>query len=291
MKAGLVILQNLAHPKLLMTPAKPLRTFILLAVLIFSVPVCSVAQDTISKPHREPLIKPFAYYMKDTIVPAGKNEISFNVAPLLAVFSGMTPNYEYRYAIYYRRQLRNPQNFLRAGFIYKPASNYSNPDDLVFMVTDSTRYRNVLDISRRRPLQLNFGIERRSKGLGRWHGYIALDLVGGFYSQKYTLTDWYEKQDSTGNWEMDYSVPQPLSVLDKKTSLNYYFGASPAFGIRYAFNAKWLFSAQAGFEAILFAGEEYERVSQGYSLKVLPRNYFEFNTSGLINELSVHYRF
>lgn len=267
------------------------RKFLFLASF-FLLPLFLFSQDTAT--HRKPLLKPFSGYMKDTIVPAGPNEFAFNLAPFFTTMLGASPNDEFRTSLFYKRQLGHPRNYLRVGVMYKPGMPANiDSDDIIFTLTDSTRYRNAFEVNRKRPLQFNLGLERRSKGSWRWQTYAALDIMYGFYNRKYELTDYSEKLDTSGTWQIDFSSQQPKLVLDSKTTSNWYFGASPAIGLRYAFNRRWLLSLQTGMDAYVFHGEEYKRASssQGYSLESKKLSYSEFTTTGLFNEFALTFRF
>ena len=259
---------------------------------LFLLPFSLLAQDT-TKTHRKPLFKPIAGYMRDTIVPAGPNEIVVNIAPVFTTLLGAVPDNEARWSIMYKRALKNPRSVLRAGVMYRPAmyTTFHNTEDYYYAVTDSTRIRNTFDMGKRRPVQFNIGFERRTEGNYRWSAYIALDAMFGFYNRTYKLTDYNERLDTNGYWNIDFNQPPGVLELDRKTSFNYYFGANPNIGARYAFSSHWMMSLQAGVDLVVFRGAYYERESQGYSLKEKSLDYFGVETSGLFNEFAVTYRF
>jgi hypothetical protein len=80
-------------------------------------------------------------------------------------------------------------------------------------------------------------------------------------------------------------------VLDYKQSDNFYIGVSPKCGLRYAFNSHWMMNLQAAVTAAFYNSDYYGRNAMGTQIVMHQSSYFEFEINGLIEELSVAYRF
>ncbi|HET6992472.1 MAG TPA: hypothetical protein VFJ43_14150 [Bacteroidia bacterium] len=234
---------------------------------------------------------------RDSIIPAGRNEIYLNIAPAFTVLLGASPNYELNLSCFYKRTLKNPRLALRMGFLFKPEVFLNNGfdfnnDDWYFDVTDTSRIVNRFQANRKNKFQLNAGMEWRSKGNKRWSTFAGLDLIGGIYKQSYLLYDENEILDSTGHWRFDLNTAAGgIDLLDYKQNISWYVGLSPKAGLRYAFNSHWMMSVQTGFEAYYLNTKYYKRDSFGTSIQSNNANYFNFNINSILDEFSVVYRF
>jgi hypothetical protein len=230
--------------------------------------------------------------VRDTIIPAGRNELYLNFGPAFAYLLGAYPSNEANFSLFYKRVMTNPRFALRTGFSFKPETNSnffsSTYRDVYYDQTDSTRTVNKFFHSNRNKFQLNAGIEFRSKGNKRWSTFAGMDIIGGYFKQHYSLMDVHETLDSTGEWH--YNSGSWL-LLDYKESDNFYIGISPKLGLRYAFNSHWMMSVQAAFELAYYDAEYYNRNAFGTQIVEHPGSYIDFNMNGLLEDFSVVYRF
>lgn len=261
--------------------------------LLFS--LSSFAQDTtvVKKQPQNFVFKSLKEYAGDTISPAGPNEFSFNLSPIFTRLLGSTPDNVATYSLFYKRSLKNPRAVVRAGFLFKPqilAQGQVLEDSLYFNQTDSTRTENLFKSSRKNPIQLNLGMEWRSKGGKRWSTYLALDLMGGAYWQKYAMYIVNQKLDSTGNWQIDQQNTATDKFIDR-SAFSWYVGVSPNFGVRYAFNRRWALSLQTGVELYMLFEESYSRNALNTNMKYLNATTFNVDTPALFNEFAITYRF
>ena len=262
--------------------------------LLFSILITATvfAQDTLGKHSRIKIV--YTPSKKDTLSPAGRNEISTNIAPVFAAVIGGFPDNEACFSVFYKRAMKNPRVYIREGFLFKPEiPNYffsTDTRDLYYNVTDSTRIFSDFNESPIHRFQVNSGIEWRSKSKRRWRGFFGADVIGGYFRGNIALTDTYQKLDSTGEWNIDFSSARPFELRDYKRTNNWYAGVHPFCGIQYAFNRHWALSLQSGVEAYFLSGN-YVRRANTTSLAVSKASYFEFNMPALADEFSIVYRF
>ena len=86
-----------------------------------------------------------------------------------------------------------------------------------------------------------------------------------------------------------FSVGNNFTV--RKTGHDWYVGASPNVGVRYAFNKKWVVSLQTGVELTYLSSQVYTRNSLGTDLVYGSYSTFNLDTPGLFNEFALTYRF
>ncbi len=267
--------------------------FILLAALFF---LSANAQDSTAKQRRFKITYTPRHVPKDTVVPAGRNELYLNIAPVFSTLLGGFPANEMNYSLFYKRTLKNPRWAMRTGILFKPQiNNYYNAfnfnDDLYFEVTDSTRTANKFYANNINKWQVNAGMEWRSKGNKRWSTFVGLDLIYGIYKQSYVLYDVQEKLDTNGHWNTDLNSTAAVQMLDYKQNMSWYVGLSPKLGLRYAFNRHWMMSLQAGFDTYFLKTAYYTRNYFGTSIQQYAANYFEYNMNSFFDEFAVVYRF
>jgi hypothetical protein len=260
------------------------------------------AQDTLGKHSRLKIVYSPKTTPKDSVIPAGPNELYLNIGPMLSVLQGTFAQNELNMSFMYKRVLKNPRYALRFGIAWKPqVGNYFDDYDdnaahtlydhyLYYDETDTSRTKNVLEKMNVKKTQLNFGIERRNKGYNRWKGFYGLDLVAGVYRNSYLLYDVYEHKDSTGQWTAA-NVQNNSVMLDYKRSANYYFGLSPKAGLCYSFNPHWVISAQAAFLVAVDFTDNTRRNWDGNSIVMQKVQLFDFTMNGIMDEINLVYRF
>lgn len=267
--------------------------FLFLATLFF-VPIS--AQDSTAKQRRFKITYTPRHTPKDSIIPAGRNELYFNIAPVFSTLLGSIPDNEAIFSLCYKRPLKNQRWAMRTGILFRPQiSNYYgdfnlNPD-WYFDETDSTRIVNRFQPNNIHKWQLNVGMECRSKGNKRWSTFVGLDLISGFYKQSCVLYDMQEKLDSDGYWHIVDNSTTAVTMVDYKQSTSWYVGLSPKIGLRYAFNRHWMMSIQAGFDTYFLKSAYYKRDSFGTSILKYDANYFEYNMNSILDDFSIVYRF
>ncbi len=265
--------------------------------LFLIIPVFS--QDTASSAKK--IKEPRRIHLKppggntDSIPAAGPSEISFNLSPVAVTVLGGAPGYESRFSLFYKRSLENPRAVFRAGILFRPRSRnaFYNEEIWYFNETDSTRTRNEFQYNTARPWQLSIGMEWRSKGAHhkRISGFVSLDAIAGFYNQTYSLYDFAEKKDSTGQWVNDYFSASSVVTLDSRKAKNWYVGMNPNVGVRYAFSRHWLIFLQTGVDIVYAQHEYYERSGLGTSLVGERYRSLDIDIQGMFNELALVYRF
>ncbi len=265
--------------------------------LLFLFSICYIslnAQDSIQKRksfclRNQERVRP----IRDTVIPAGPNEIYLNIAPLFTTLLGSIPASEANFSLMYKRVLKNPRFALRTGMAFKLSVNnyfeFFYPTDWYFDQTDSTRTVNKFDDGTRNKIQLNIGMEFRRKGNKRWGTFAGLDLIAGFYKSSYSLYNVLEMLDTTGMWNP--VANDPIVFLDYKQSFSYYAGISPKFGLRYAFNKNWMMMLQTSFEAYFLKSDYYTRNSFGTAILDYKNSSYNFNMNGFFDEFSIAYRF
>ncbi len=229
--------------------------------------------------------------VKDTINAAGPNEIYLNIGPVFSFLQGSFLANEVNFSLFYKRALENPRIALRTGFSFKPQSDYgfySNTTDWYFDQTDSIRTVNKFQHGSINKFQLNAGMEYRSKGNKRWTTFVGADIIGGYFNRRFSLVDFHEVLDSTGQWNI---ASDGIEVLDYTQSHNFYIGISPKAGIRYAFNSKWMMAIQTGADFSFSTADYYNRNSMGTQIVRHPASSIDFNITGIIEEFSIVYRF
>lgn len=263
-----------------------------LIIPVFSQDTASQAKK-IKEPRRIHLKPPGV--INDSIPAAGPNEISFNLSPIVVTVLGGASGYESRFSLFYKRSLENPRAAFRAGILYRPRtrSPFYSTDPWYFNVTDSTRTRNEFHYGTARPWQLSIGMEWRSKEAHnkRISGFISLDAIAGFYNQAYSLYDFAEKKDSTGQWVNDNFQASSVVLLDNQEASNWYVGVNPNVGVRYAFSSHWLVFLQTGVDIVYAQHVEYTRSGMGTTL--IPDKWQSLDTDiqGMFNEFALVYRF
>ncbi len=274
-----------------------MRFFAVAFALFLFVPAFSQDTTSTAKKKKEPgrvHLKPPGV-INDSIPAAGPNEISFNLSPIAVTVLGGAPGYESRFSLFYKRSLQNPRAVFRAGILFRPRSRSSFLDEEVwyFNETDSTRTRNEFQYNTAHPWQLSIGMEWRSREAHnkRISGFVSLDAIAGFYNQTYSLYDFAEKKDSTGQWVNDYSQGSSVVTLDSRKANNWYVGVNPNVGVRYAFGRHWLVFLQTGVDVVYAQHEYYERSGLGTSLTGERYQSLDIDIQGMFNELALVYRF
>jgi hypothetical protein len=238
---------------------------------------------------------------RDSILPAGPNELYLNIGPSLSVLQGAWATNETNLTFMYKRSIHKSRFAYRIGVGYKAEvqrgdqlyeNSVSTPNSGIwyFDVTDSTRIKKIMVNNPVKKIQLNFGIERRSKWIRRWTGFTGLDFVAGIYRHDAELYKIRQSADMSGNWYDERSDTARL-MKDYRRATGYYFGISPKAGLSYAFNPHWLLSAQIAVLATFDMGEYFAWDSGTDKIYELKSNTFNFNINGIIDELNLVYRF
>ncbi len=227
---------------------------------------------------------------RDTIIPAGRNEIYLNIAPVFTTLFSAPPQNEAYFSLFFKRTLKNPRLALRTGFVFRPQTEsfitFRYPD-LYINQSDSTRIVTQLRADNINKFQLNGGMEYRYNGNHKWTTFLALDLLAGYYKRNYSLVNIHQTEDTSGNWQTDLHSDE---LIDYRTTNNFYLGLTPKFGVRYAFNSHWMMSLQTGCEFVYNMSDFYYR-SGGTTIGRIPDEYLEFNMNGLLEEFCIVYRF
>ncbi|HEU4716688.1 MAG TPA: hypothetical protein VFU15_02600 [Bacteroidia bacterium] len=268
---------------------------IFLLLLIFSAAAANAQDSTMAPAHHRRAPRPLRAFLGDTIVQKGMNEIGINIAPVFTTLLGAYPDNEVTWTIYYKRRLQNRLTF-RAG-LFARNEQYRWPDEgqdnVYYLVTDSTRIMNVLDISPAKRYQLHAGLELRSKAQRRWSGFFAFDVFGGMSFRHVALYDIRQTRESNGSWSESAMIVNgggsPIYV--HATERTWYAGGNPCVGLTYAFNSKWKLLLQTGIYFYFESGDHYTRDEFGQNLINTKRTDFNFDSPGLFNQFEIVYSF
>lgn len=273
------------------------RRFATAALLFLLLPCGIFAQDSTAVSQNGKHKKRFDIsFHNDTLTPYGKNELAFNMAPFVSTLLGGFPDYQFRLSLFYKKQMQSPRNHMRFGLTYCPTVNNpffaDKPDDLYFVTGDSTRIRSSVSDNGRKPVQFNFGFERRGGNFRKLSGYYAVDLLYGAYLRNYYLYNYYERQDENNEWSYDDRIETDRVILnDSRKTFNWYAGVSVNAGLRYALTSRFFLTAQIGFEATYGQMTVYKSNRWGDTLYGNTYSSADFSTNALINEFALAYRF
>jgi hypothetical protein len=227
---------------------------------------------------------------KDSLI---KNEIGVNTIPLIKASIGVDHSKENRYALSYKRVI-SPKSALRLTAIIGKVNplplNSIEAGDTVFQSPTGGLINYKENRSSYFKPQLNIGYERRfgKKSLNFFYG---ADLIIGGYQKESTMQQFNLISDTlNGGTFWTYQESNPNQIGIKKTNA-LYGGVNSFFGVRYNFSKHFLISAQIGVN--LTVVQEKTTETDAFNIqKRYTRNQFDFTTGeGLINDISLVYRF
>ena len=231
-----------------------------------------------------------------------KNEIGFNTAPIASILLGSEP-YAPKLSLSYKRVI-NERNALRFSSSYQfnwgdgQWYNLYNYD--IVLQTDSTQIRRYRQSNNGDRAQVNTGYEWR-RGKKKIKYFFGADLILGHTSHSYNLFDQsyvLEKglpyQSFSGGDTLYHFAPDNTSqtsyVQSEKTHF-VYGGVSPFLGLIYPLSKRFLLSVQMGVDASFSYGKtthhDYTKNTTYDSFS----SSLDFNSAGIVNDLSLVYRF
>ena len=220
-----------------------------------------------------------------------KNEIGLNVAPVLTVLMGGSL-YTTRYGMTYKKMYNEKRNF-RFGISYDETfDNSSMPQPyLSEYENDTTRvdYYGYFKSNYKWRFAVGYECVWGKKKLKQFAG---ADIIGGFYR---TYSNSYENV-----MHVDTILPPAtnagtyetlIEVRDVAThnSTTKFIGLSPFYGIKYPLGNRWEVSAQIGYD-MSFGISKGTSTFNGQQTNATVYT-FDLNTPGLINDVSLIYRF
>ena len=210
-----------------------------------------------------------------------QHELGINLLPPLLFVSGATGvqpkflNTTYRY-------LKNEKHAFRVTTGINVYNTGGHPSFMNDMVSHSNDLTIIKTTSNRSPINIMTGIGyERILGKRKLKHVVGFDLNYNYVSRK-TIIDYYGFKDSIVNG-INYMEFVPIDT-GKTVIHKYYnkFGITPFYSVRYELSPKWTLTASTRFNF------QYSRLSYPGYPKI---SSFDFNTSGLLSELSLFYRF
>jgi hypothetical protein len=228
----------------------------------------------------------------DSLSNPGRNEISLNIIPLAHIIMGGY-GYEYRLSTMYKRVSSDYRRAWRFGAgVYSTELGFWGDDyNHYYITSDTTRIINRFSINNSPSIRGNIGYEWRGKGRRRLQSWIGADLIAGGFIERYILSDYKEVRDSVGNWGQDWMIGvRNFEIYEAKRSVFIQTGVSVNAGLRYALNRSFVINFQTGADAYVYFGTAYTQASRT-TLKPLSKTAFGLHTPGILNEVSVVFRF
>lgn len=234
-----------------------------------------------------------------------KNELGFNIAPIAVALMGGEA-YRPTFSLSYKRIIKE-KNALRFSLNYQfPMMNWNYGDDYyIVSQTDNTQLRRYFERDNGNKIQTNIGYERRF-GKRKIKYFFGADLTLGFTNESYRIYDenfvlekypyqglYYSPQ--SGGIDTLYqfiSDPDSFAVdIYSETTKYISVGTSPFFGFYYPLSKRFSLSFRTGFDLYFSLGKKDEKNYTNNETTKTRVSTFDFNMNGLINDLSIVYRF
>lgn len=228
----------------------------------------------------------------DSLLPPGRNELFFDVAPYVSFLLGGRVDGPTIRGMY-KRVNASGTGAVRLGIGLQPAfySNSNNVETTVYPFNDTIRYSNNYWKFTSPSVVARVGYEWRGKQRNRFQFWSGIDVIGGTFSRNFQLVDVQEVRTSTGEWKPDLSPGTQTFVYHQQHKEQFYSaGLAMHAGVRYTINRRFLVTAQTGFISQVVMGKEYSRISRT-ELVSNDVAVIDFNTPAIINELAIVYRF
>jgi hypothetical protein len=221
---------------------------------------------------------------------AKRNQFGANIAPVLVTLMGGSTRPQ-RLGLMYKRSLCEKMR-IRAGAYYSegPYANQPQPYHSIY-VNDSTRRDYYSYYQANEKWQINLGAEYVF-GKGKLKQFAGADLIGGVSFSHYYDYAQDIRMDTAGPLQPSPGYQEALLGqydLGSSRTRTVFGGISPFYGIQYPLGRHFAVSAQAGFDAVMGFSEQTHYVSSGPP--VTHSTYFEFDMSGIVNDVSLVYRF
>ena len=231
-----------------------------------------------------------------------RNELGLNIASAASILLGAEPytpklSLNFKRIVHENKALRFAASY-QFKWVETSLHNIYNYD--ILSQTDSTQIRRNKQSDNGGRMQVNAGYEWR-KGKKKLKYFFGADLIAGHTSHIYSVFDQAYKleqiypfrgsptEDTLFRFEYDPNTPT-MFVTSEKTNY-YYVGLGPFFGLTYPLSKRFSISAQTGVDIRYSFGKT---VTKDYFSKISnSRSYglYEFSTSGIVNDLSLIYKF
>jgi len=225
------------------------------------------------------------------------NEISLNIAPVATGLMGASI-FSPRYSLSYKKIVKE-KNALRFGASYLVRNSeyysYYNDNYSVLFSSDSVQMRRYFKYDAGNKIQISAGYELRW-GKHKLKHFAGADVIGGYYK---TRTTWEDKEyyltitpnqgDTFPQWKQNTSIP--VSLARETIAEMFYVGISPFYGVRLDISKRFAMSAQVGFDASFDFGNSTDNNYYAGTYTETKIISFNFETSGLISDLSLIYKF
>lgn len=250
-------------------------------------------------------ITTFAGPFKHDSTKVRNNEIGLNIAPLASGLMGAS-TFSPKYTVTYKK-LCEQKSALRFSLSYVARNGnsyfWSGPDSYdnydVLSSSDSVQLRRYHTYKPGNKIQLSIGYEYRW-GKKKLKHFVGADITGGYYKttnvwedKEYILRVWDSPNsgtsDSLPTWGQNTSAP--TSIARQITADMFYIGLNPFYGLRYDVSKRFTLSAQTGFDLSFDFGNSYDDNYANGTYTEGRQIWFNFETIGLISDLSLIYHF
>ncbi len=220
-----------------------------------------------------------------------KNEFALNTLPLLIGAAGGSPGLS-NFNLLYRRNFDKKWSFrLGVGAVLRNTYNYYAYNYNLLSYTDSTQIREFYTSHNKPEVRVTVGAEYNwGKRKVTW--YTGADIFAGHFKKQdlnYTFLFELDSATATGagpQWEMDFDS---YAITEWTDSRNYTFGISPFIGFKAPLGKRFGVSVQSGLNFFFM----YTSADRIYPDPQTDATYvsYNFELPGLINEVSLRYRF
>jgi hypothetical protein len=221
-----------------------------------------------------------------------KNEAGLNTAPFITMFLG-AEMYHPKIALSYKRIIKS-KNAIRAS-INSLSETYINSNYKNYYIisqTDSTQLRRNYENTNGNKYQVNIGYEWR-KGKKKLKYFFGNDLIFGYagekhrtYDENYILQKTIIGKDTLNQFYLDSSI-----TIEYSSTRYLYAGISPFIGLYYPLSKKFVLSIQTGADILFSIGRVRTKDYIKNETSEVRVSTFDLNMNGLINDLSLVYRF
>ena len=221
-----------------------------------------------------------------------KNEAGFNTATFIAVVLG-TQMYQPKLSLSYKRIVKE-RNAIRFSINGLPKTYLGSTHEHFYIIsqTDSTQLRRNYQNINGNKYQGNIGYERR-KGKKKFKCFLGADLIFGHsgerritYDESYSLEKTFDGKDTLYQFRLDSTA-----AIAFTSTRFFYTGISPFIGLNFSISKRFALSVQTGADMSFSIGKMKTKDYIKNETTETRISTFNFNMDGLVNDLSIVYRF
>ena len=223
-----------------------------------------------------------------------KNELGLNIAPLAVALMGGSSYYP-RYALTYKRWFTE-KRAIRIGVSYNEQVGDYPLGGLPYktlQLTDSTRRDYYSYYQANEKYQLNLGYQFIF-GKRKLKQFAGIDLILGLYHSHYYSYAETIEFDTTGVGQSNAGLYETLLYSTDLGTTNYdtkFIGLSPFYGIMFPVSKRFSVSAQVGYDFTYGITTATKSIYSAGQPQSYTYNVFEINSPGIVNDVSLIYRF